>query len=406
VITKWDALGRRRSRRTFLATASAAAATVAVPRAVRAASRAKYRVAVIGCTGRGNYGHGLDLVWLDVPETEVVAVADADPAGLAQAIKRLGNVKGFADYREMLEEVKPDLVSVAARWVDQHCEMVTAAAALGVKGIYLEKPMCRTLAEADQMVAACDANHVKLAMAHQTRYSPKIEVLRHVLESGQLGKILEFRARGKEDARGGGEDLWVLGTHVLDLMHLFGGPPRWCASTVLQAGSPVTRQHVMEGNEGIGPLAGDEVHAMYMLEGGSVGYFDSVRQGMGNPSRFGLRIFGTQGVLEVHNTGYLPDVRLLLDSSWSPGRSGKDWVPVSSAGVGEPETMLDASLHAGNVAAVHDLLAAIAEDRQPIAGVHSARTATEMIVAVFESHRLNAPVALPLRNRNNPLSML
>ena len=30
-----------------------------------------YRVAVIGRTGRGNYGHGLDTVWLNLPETEV-----------------------------------------------------------------------------------------------------------------------------------------------------------------------------------------------------------------------------------------------------------------------------------------------------------------------------------------------
>ena len=49
----------------------------------------KFRVGVIGRTGRGNYGHGLDTAWLDVPQTEVVAVADDDKSGLAAAAKRL-----------------------------------------------------------------------------------------------------------------------------------------------------------------------------------------------------------------------------------------------------------------------------------------------------------------------------
>jgi len=80
-----------------------------------------------------------------------VAVADAHAQGLGAAVKRLNGVKGFTDYRRMLDQVKPDLVSVAARWPDQHCAMVVAAAERGVKGIYLEKPMCRTLAEADDM---------------------------------------------------------------------------------------------------------------------------------------------------------------------------------------------------------------------------------------------------------------
>ena len=44
-----------------------------------------YRVGVIGRTGRGNYGHRLDMVWKTVPQTQVVAVADDNPAGLKDA---------------------------------------------------------------------------------------------------------------------------------------------------------------------------------------------------------------------------------------------------------------------------------------------------------------------------------
>ncbi|MEC9352083.1 MAG: hypothetical protein VYD81_02105 [Planctomycetota bacterium] len=42
----------------------------------------KYRVAIIGRTGKGNYGHGLDTVWKEIKQAEIVAIADESPAGL------------------------------------------------------------------------------------------------------------------------------------------------------------------------------------------------------------------------------------------------------------------------------------------------------------------------------------
>ncbi len=365
-----------------------------------------YRVAVIGRTGRGNYGHGLDRVWEDIPETRLVAVADDDKAGLAAARKRLGMNPdhAFTDYRQMLDRVKPDIVSIAPRWLDRHRDMVVAAAERGVH-IYMEKPMCRTLAEADEMVSACERTHTKLAMAHQTRYSPKLTVVKQIIASGKLGHVLEFRGRGKEDQRGGGEDLWVLGTHVFDLIRALGGHPHWCSATVTQGDRPIQSSDVVDGPEGIGRLAGDAVRAMYGMPEGATAYFASGRNMRGRTSRFGLQIYGSAGVLEIL-TGHLPSVKYLPDPAWSPGRSGAQWQDVSSAGIGQPEPLSDGGLHAGNVLAVKDLIAAIEEDRQPLSSVYEARGATEMIVAVFESQRLGGPVALPLANRENPLSML
>jgi hypothetical protein len=105
-------------------------------------------------------------------------------------------------------------------------------------------------------------------------------------------------------------------------------------------------------------------------------------------------------------TGYLPPVKFLPDPSWSPGRSGKAWLDVSSAGVGQAEPLRDGGLHAGNLLAVRDLLDAIENNRQPKSSVYEARAATEMIVAALDSHRLGKPVELPLANRQNPLAML
>ncbi len=363
-----------------------------------------YRVAVVGSTNKGNYGHGIDTVWLELPQTKVVAVADDDPAGRAAAAKRLGVDQAFADYREMLDKTKPDIVAICPRWLDQHKDMVLAAAQRGIH-MYMEKPMCRTLAEADAMVAACESNQVKLAMAHQTRYSPKVQVVRDLIGAGKLGQVLEYRGRGKEDRRGGGEDLWVLGSHVMDLIRNFGDDPEWCFGHVTQEGHPIGKSDVAEAAEGIGPLAGDAVQAMYGMPDGATAYFSSHRNKGGTPSRFGLQIYGSQGIVEIL-TGHLPSVKFLPDPGWSPGRSNKQWLDVSTAGVGVAEPMKDGGLGGGNVLAVKDLLAAIEDDRQPESSVYEARGAVEMIVSIFESHRQGGPVKFPLKNRQNPLTML
>lgn len=362
------------------------------------------KAAVIGSTGRGNYGHGLDHVWSDIPRAKLVAVADDNANGLQRAEKKL-KVKGYADYRKMLDAEKPDIVSIGPRWLDQHHAMVLAAAERGIH-MYLEKPMCRSLKEADEMVAACEKHKVKLAIAFQTRYSPIVQQLKTMLDDGLIGRVLEYKARGKEDHRGGGEDLWVLGTHMFNLIHYFAGDPQWCFASVREGGKPITKEDVKPGSEGIGPLAGDSVQAMYRMADGTTGYFNSNRKAGARPSRFGLTIHGSEGQVQLFDTGMLPSTFVLRDRGWSPGRSKRPWVPITSQGIGKPETMKNTHLHGGNIMAINDLIDAIEQDRQPEANVYEARASTEMIVACFESQRVGQPVSFPLKTRANPLSLL
>ena len=363
-----------------------------------------YRVAVIGSTNRGNYGHGLDTAWLAVPQTKIVAVADDDKAGRAAAARKLKLRDSFADYRKMMDAVKPDIVAVCPRWVDQHRDMAVAAAERGIH-VYMEKPFCRNLEEADQIVAACSKNKVKLAVAHPTRYSPKLQTIRQLIADGAIGRVLEYRGRGKEDSRGGGLDLWVLGTHIMDMIHAIGGRPKWCHAELMQNGNPVTKKDVKLGAEGIGPLAGDFVRAMFGMPDGSTAYFNSKKNGRGNPSRYGLQIFGSKGVIELVE-GTMPAVKFLADPSWSPGRSGKKWQNVSSAGIGKPEPLKGPQYKARHTLAIWDFLEAIEKNRPPLDSAETARETTEMIFAVFESHRVVGPVDLPLKNRKHPLTML
>jgi predicted dehydrogenase len=361
----------------------------------------RLRVGVIGRTGKGNYGHGIDTVWAAVPETEVVAVADEHEAGRRDVQKRTNAARAYADYREMLDKEQLQIVAIGPRWIDQHRDMAIAAAEHGCH-IYMEKPFVPTPAQADEVVRACEMRHIKLALAHQTHYSPTAILARRLIQEGQIGDVLELRGRGKEDQRGGAEDLWVLGSHVLDLMRFFGGDATDCFATVSVNGHPITGADVAEGNEGIGLLAGDAIHARYSFPKGVVGSFDSVRGRGGNPSRFGLQIYGSRGILEI-GTGYPAPVWLLKDAGWSPGRSGATWQPVTSNGIDKPETIKESGLHPGNVAAVQDLLDAIKNDRQPGCSMYDGRAIVEMISAVFASQRVGKPVPLPLADRNNPL---
>jgi predicted dehydrogenase len=362
-----------------------------------------YRVAVIGRTGKGGYGHGLDVVWKDVPNVQVVAVADPDDKGRAAAAKRLGAKGAYADYRAMLDKEKPQIVSVADRHVDRHRDMVVACARAGAS-IFLEKPMARSLAEADEMVKACETHHVKLAIAHQTRYSPRLARAKELIASGRLGDVLELRGRGKEDSRGGGQDLMVLGTHVFDLMRYLAGDPEWCFAQVRQGGKLVTKANVRQGTEGIGPIAGDHIVASYGFAKGAMGTFGTHKARHGAGKRFALWIYGTRGVLSM-TTGSLPGVYFLDDPSWG-GQGKASWQLVSSSGLDKPETLKAVGLHTGNVWIVKDLIEAIEKDRQPLGSLYDGRSALEMILAVYESHRRKGPVDLPLKERRHPLGLL
>lgn len=360
------------------------------------------RVAVIGRTGKGNYGHGLDTVWVGLPNVEIVAVADEDEKGLAAAVRKLRAKAGYSNYKEMLAKEKPRIVSVADRWPDCHREMVLACAEHGAN-IFLEKPVARTLQEADEMVAACEKHHVKCAVAHQTRYSPRLTVLRDLIRDGRIGDVIELIGHGKEDQRGGGEDLMVLGTHTFDLMRFLVGDPRWCFARIEQAGRKAVAADIRPGGEQIGPILGDRITASYGFPGQTVGHFTTLKANHGKGARFALEIRGTKGLIQV-GFGALPPAYLCEDPSWMPGKSRAPWQEITSAGVGKPEPLKSNEVGNGNIWCVQDLIKAIAEDRQPLDSIHDGRAALEMIMAVYESHRLERVVEFPLRNRKHPLA--
>ncbi|HBJ38335.1 MAG TPA: 3-chlorobenzoate-3,4-dioxygenase [Planctomycetaceae bacterium] len=365
------------------------------------------RVAVIGHTGRGDYGHGLDTAWLRIAETQIVAVADADQAGLTAAKKRLRVEAGFLDYRELLETIRPEIVAVCSRHPDQHCDMIVAAAGAGAKAIYVEKPFCRTPAEADAISVACASSGTKLAIAHRNRYHPTLQAIDRLIAAGGIGKPLEIRGRGKGDRRGGAEDLWVLGSHVLNLVHYFGGVAKTCSAVLRQDGQPITAQHVRQGGEALGPIGGNELHARYEMSGGLVAYFDSIA-GDGTASEgFGLRIIGSEGVIDI-KCDQFPIAHLIPGNPWRKPTEPARWIEITSAGVGKPEPIADLTSEiSGHILPIRDLLGTLGTDRQPLCSIEEGAMTVEMICATFASHRAEGRrVEIPLANRENELTNL
>jgi predicted dehydrogenase len=392
------------TRRDFLL---AAAAAVSARSLVAAASRPRFRVGVIGHTGRGNYGHGLDTMWKHLPDTEVVAVADPVTKGREDAARRLGVEKAYSSYEEMLARESLDIVAVCPRFVDERHVMLLAAARAGVRGIYVEKPLARCPREADEIVAACAARGVRVAVAHRNRWHPVVPVVQRLISQGALGRILEMRARGKEDVRGGVEDMWVLGVHLFGLAHVLGGYPGACTATVLQAGRPVVRGDLRDGPEGIGPIAGDAVHARYEMPGGFPLFFDSLQGAGSRDAGFGLQIVGTEATLDFRADQEIA-ARLLAGRPVPPGRDVRRWLPVTSAGVDRPEPIPDLRRQVfEHVFAGRDLIAAIGEGREALCSARDAAITIEMSCAALESHRQDGRrVPLPLTVRDNPFLIL
>ena len=368
--------------------------------------RNQIKVGIIGSTGRGNYGHGLDVAWKNISGTGVVAVADDNSRGRESALKRLNCKKGYEDYREMLKVEKPDFISICPRHVDQRVPMIEAACEFGVKGIYVEKPFARSMAECDQIVQACQSSGTKIAVAHRNRYHPALPVVKKIIADGIIGKITALRGRGKEDHRGGGEDLWVLGTHVFDLMNALAGDPVSCSAEIRTEGILVEASHIKTGNEGLGLIAGDEIHARWKMKNGWHATFDSIRNHGKREANFGLQIIGNEGVIDLR-CDCEPFAHFRKGIPWLPTEKASGWIPISSHGVGQKETQPIRLLVHNHKAALLDLIDSVEQGRTPKCGLEEGISTVRFVQSVFASHiEMGKTIGFPLKNRKNPLSML
>ena len=161
-----------------------------------------------------------------IPSATLTAIYDTDLSRGQQA-SAMYDVPFFADITQFLAN-PIDVVLVCSENV-LHKEMVIAAAK-AKKHILCEKPIATTLEDAEEMIAACEENGVKLSIAYPVRYSAPIRDLKQAIDAGELGDIVAIRStnRGQnpggwfidEQLAGGGAVLDHT-VHMVDIMRWF-----------------------------------------------------------------------------------------------------------------------------------------------------------------------------------------
>ncbi len=351
-----------------------------------------YKAAAIGRTGGGNYGHGLHLAYKGLENVEFVAVADPDDAGREKAKTDTGAQRDYADYHEMLSEEQLDIVSVCPRWVDCHLEMVLACIEAGCH-VYCEKPITMSLEDGDRMLEAAEKAGLKMAISHQGVYLPGVQKIKRMLDEGRIGQVQAIYAHGKQDRRGGGEDMIVLGTHLFNMMRYFAGDVAWMFAHVTSEGHEITPDDVHDATEPVGLVAGDCINSYFAFRSGVSGFFDSRRDQAGSSERYGMEIVGSEGTISLRG-GTASNVAIYPYPLWAPTNTSQKW---------EQLKLDDTPLHTGNQIAIVDLIDAVENDREPISSGRAAVAALEMILGTYESQITGARVLFPMKNRKHPL---
>lgn len=188
----------------------------------------------IGVIGTGSIAQVHLDAWAQLP-VELVGYFDLDQAAAARAVAKYGG-QAFATLDALLDAV--DMVDICTPGT-AHKGPVMAAAAAG-KAIICEKPLARSLADCEEMVAACEAAGVPLYPAHVVRFFPQFARVKEALDSGALGNpgVIRTTRAGAFPRPGGtfssdyygdfarsGRVVLDVGIHDLDFQ-------RWCCGDV------------------------------------------------------------------------------------------------------------------------------------------------------------------------------
>jgi predicted dehydrogenase len=156
----------------------------------------------------------------DFPEdvVELVGVAETHEPSLARAISRF-HIAGFTDYHQMLNQVRPDLVSVVVP-TNAHFEVAAAVLKAGCH-VLIEKPITATSEEAIALLKLAAERDRKIAVGHVERFNPAVMELKRYIAAGNLGQIFTLHARRVGPFPPRIRDVGVildLATHDLDVM--------------------------------------------------------------------------------------------------------------------------------------------------------------------------------------------
>lgn len=211
------------TRRTLLARAAAARLAAQSEREPIHLPQ-KVRLAILGFDG--HTGEILGQL-KRLPDVELVAVSDANPA----ALKRFGALHTYTDYRRMLDNEQLDMVAVC----NNDGERAAAVLACAERKIHViaEKPLAIELTDLARVKQAVARYGIRLSMLLPMRFSPPYLALKRAVDAGEIGEVLQigaqksYKSGAREDwykrrSTYGGTIAWI-GPHMIDLMRWTSG---------------------------------------------------------------------------------------------------------------------------------------------------------------------------------------
>lgn len=289
-------------------------------------------------------------------ETELVALCDLDDAALQECGERWQVAARYRDARQLLDEMRPEIVSICTPDATHYELALLALGAPGVRGVLIEKPLALDLAEARELAALAAERKMTVAVNHSRRYAASHQALREDLRTGRLGRIQSV---------GGIYTKGVLhnGTHWFDLL-------RFLAGEIVSA----------RGFRRAGDAADDPtLDAVLELESGASAQLHGCDADCF--SIFEMDIIGSAGRVRVVDFGHTFERFETAEDPRYAGYRSLRRVDSDDAG------MRDTTLHA-----VRDLAACVSGGGTPRCSIDDAIRALEIAIAVKESAQTGVPV--------------
>jgi predicted dehydrogenase len=317
----------------------------------------------VGVIGAGMGAHHLKI-YSQLPDVDVRALAGLDDDRVRRVAAEYHVPQTYREYGELLADPTIDAVSVCLPNV-LHAPVAIAALQAG-KHVLVEKPLARSTAEGEAMIAAAEAANRVLMIAFNRRYRGDVQWVKSYIDSGALGKIYYAKAFwmrrsgiprlgswfvSKEQSGGG--PLVDLGVHVLDIaLYLMGEPQVQTVSASTFAafgprGLKGWEGRVQTSDAGLPYDVEDLATAFIRLEGGATLQLEA---SWGTHSSaeddFGVTLYGTEGGVEffVRNYTHTNTLRVFHDRAGAPADlSPRPWS--GGEGNGIMERFVAAALH-------------------------------------------------------------
>jgi predicted dehydrogenase len=142
------------------------------------------RIAVVGL---GYWGPNLVRVLYELPEAELAGVYDRDLGRAERIFRRYPDILRPSSYSALLDDKTVEAIAIATT-VGTHFELARAALEAG-KHVLVEKPMAASSQEALELIELAEAHGLTLMPGHTFLYSPPVDAVRDLIDSGELGDI-------------------------------------------------------------------------------------------------------------------------------------------------------------------------------------------------------------------------